>query len=145
MTDEELLFFAGCPEALALYEKSMAIRERLVNEQDTPGNRQSLSVSYNKVADILKKRGRLDKALALYEKAMAIREQLAQERGTVDDQDGLAVAYAKMAVTIEDPEKQISYAKRGLEISKMLQDTTGSVRHQTFYRTFMELLESLKK
>ena len=53
-----------------------------------------------------------------------ITERLARERRIVNDYNDLAVVYAKMAVTTEDPEKQISYAKRGVEISKMLLDTT---------------------
>lgn len=65
--------------AWALYEKGLAIRERLAAETGTVEARQNLAVSYKMMGDLSQARGDLAKAWAFYEKGHAIDEQLAAE------------------------------------------------------------------
>ena len=61
------------PEARKAYESSLAIRERLAKQD--PGNaewQRDLSVSYNKVGDVLVAEGKLPEARKAYESSLAI-------------------------------------------------------------------------
>ena len=65
-------------EALKAYRDSLAIRERLAAAD--PSNTQwqrDLSVSYNRVGDVLKAQGKLEEALKAYRDSLAIIERLA--------------------------------------------------------------------
>lgn len=84
-------------EALALYEKALAISERSVQELDTPQNRRDLSVSYERLAGVLKKKGQIDEALALYEKDLAMSERLEQELDTPQSRRDLSISYGNVA------------------------------------------------
>ena len=67
------------PEALKAYRDSRAIIERLAKAD--PGNaawQRDLSVSYNKVGDVLKAQGNLAEALKAYRDGLAIGERLAK-------------------------------------------------------------------
>jgi tetratricopeptide (TPR) repeat protein len=65
-------------EARQAYGDALAIRERLTTTD--PSNTQwqrDLSVSYNKVGDVLVAQGKLDEALKAYRDSLAIMERLA--------------------------------------------------------------------
>ena len=64
-------------EALKAYRDSLAIRERLAaaDRSNTEWQR-DLSISYEKVGDVLKAQGKLDDALTAYRDSLAIRERL---------------------------------------------------------------------
>ena len=65
-------------EALKAYRDSLAIRERLAAaDRSNSGWQRDLSVSYNKVGDVLVAQGKLDDALKAYRDRLAIAERLA--------------------------------------------------------------------
>ena len=67
------------PEALKAYRDSLAIAERLAKAD--PGNagwQRDLSVSYNKVGDVLVAQGNLPEALKSYRDSLAIADRLAK-------------------------------------------------------------------
>ena len=90
-------------DMLTLYQKEIAIREHLVQEDGTPDEYRNLSISYHSVADILQAQGDPDGAKKFYEKELAILEQFVQELGTVPEYDGrwvyqnLITTYDKVA------------------------------------------------
>src|SRR5438552_15512067 len=65
-------------EAISAYRDGLAIRERLAAADANNSQRQrDLSVSYNKIGDVLVAQGKLDEALPVYRDSLAIRERLA--------------------------------------------------------------------
>ena len=65
--------------ALAAYQASLDIRERLARADPTnAGWQRDLSVSNNRIGDVLQARGDLDGALAAYQASLDIRERLAR-------------------------------------------------------------------
>ena len=65
------------PEALASYQASFAIRERLAKSDPSNAGWQSdLAVSYGKLGDVLAKTGKVEDALQNYRSALAIMEHL---------------------------------------------------------------------
>jgi tetratricopeptide (TPR) repeat protein len=67
------------PEALKSFRDSLAIRERLAKaDPNNAGWQRDLSVSYNKVGDVLVAQGNLPEALKSFRYSLAIRERLAK-------------------------------------------------------------------
>jgi tetratricopeptide (TPR) repeat protein len=65
-------------EALKSYRDSLAIRERLAaSDRSNTGWQRDLSVSNNKVGDVLVAQGKLDEALKSYRDSLAIAERMA--------------------------------------------------------------------
>ena len=93
------------PEALKAYRDSLAIAERLAKAD--PGNagwQRDLSVSYNKVGDVLKDQGNLPEALNAYRDSLAIAERLAKaDPGNAQWQVDVAFAYWRLASFGEKP------------------------------------------
>ena len=85
-------------EALAAYRRSLAIREKLAAAD--PGNtewQRDLSVSHNKIGDVLLAAGRREEALAAYRRSLAIRETLAAaDPGNTEWQRDLSVSHDKI-------------------------------------------------
>ena len=107
-------------ESAEYYEKSLAICEALAEETGTVESRRDLSVSYNKLGDIMKAQGRPKEAAEYYGKDLAIAEALAEETGTVEAYDDLAVSYYKMAFA--DQANQRAYRQKALNIWTQLAD-----------------------
>ncbi len=88
------------PGALTAYRDSLAIAERLAKAD--PGNagwQRDLSVSYNKVGDVLVAQGNLPEALTAYRDGLAISERLAKaDPGNAGWQRDLSVTYARWAM-----------------------------------------------
>jgi tetratricopeptide (TPR) repeat protein len=86
------------PEALKSYRDSLAIRERLANVD--PGNagwQHDLSVSYERVGDVLKAQGNLPEALQSFRDEFAIQDRLVKsDPGNADWQRALSVTYRKI-------------------------------------------------
>ncbi len=87
-------------DALAAYEASRAIADVLAAAD--PGNagwQRDLSVSHNKIGDVLKEQGNLPAALAAYEASRAIREVLAAaDPGNAGWQRDVAVSHGKLGL-----------------------------------------------
>jgi len=85
-------------EALQAYRDSLAITEHLVATYGSNTRWQrDLSVSDNKVGDLLEAQGKLDEALKTYHNALSIRERLvAADRSNTNWQRDLAVSYSKI-------------------------------------------------
>jgi tetratricopeptide (TPR) repeat protein len=85
-------------EALKAYRDSLAIRERLAAAD--PSNtewQRDLSVSYDKIGNVLVAQGKLDEALKAYRDSFAIRERLAaNDPGNTLWQRDLSVSYHKI-------------------------------------------------
>ena len=85
-------------EALKAYRDSLAIRERLAaaDRSNTEWQR-DLSVSYDKVGDVLVAQGKLDEALKAYRDGLAIAERLAAaDRSNTEWQRDLSVSYDRV-------------------------------------------------
>ena len=86
------------PAALTSYQASLAIAERLA--QADPGNagwQRDLSVSHNKIGDVLVAQGNLPAALTSYRASLAIRERLAQaDPGNAGWQRDLSVSHNRI-------------------------------------------------
>lgn len=94
-------------EARESYQRARAIAERL--SQVDPGNdarktqeiQRDLSVSHNKVGDVLVAQGQLPAALEAFRASLAIRERLSQaDPGNAGWQRDVAVSHAKLAAAL---------------------------------------------
>ena len=85
-------------EALKAYRDGLAIRERLAAADRSNAEWQrDLSVSYDKVGDVLVAQGKLDEALKAYRDGLAIRERLAAaDRSNTQWQRDLSISYNKV-------------------------------------------------
>ena len=88
--------------ARADYRDAAAIADRLA--QADPGNagwQRDLSVSYDRVGDVLVAQGNLPEALKSYRDDLAIADRLAKlDPGNAGWQRDLSVSYAKLAVAL---------------------------------------------
>ena len=86
------------PEALKSFRDALAIRDRLAKAD--PGNagwQRDLSVSYNKIGDVLVAQGNLPEALASYQASLAISDRLAKaDPGNAGWQRDLSVSYDRV-------------------------------------------------
>ena len=86
------------PEALTSFRDGLAIADRLA--QADPGNagwQRDLSVSYNKIGDVLVAQGNLPEALTSFRDGLAIRDRLAQaDPGNAGWQRDLSVSYERI-------------------------------------------------
>ncbi len=98
---------AHLPEALKAYRDSLAIAERLAKAD--PGNagwQRDLSVSYDKVGDVLVAQGTLPEALKAYRDSLAIRERLAKaDPGNAGWQVDVAFSYWRLAQHGDEPKE----------------------------------------
>ncbi len=89
---------AALADVLPLYERCLAISERFT--QADPGNagwQHDLSVSHNKIGDVLRAQGNLSDALTAYQASLAIRERLAQDDpGNAGWQHDLSVSHDRI-------------------------------------------------
>jgi tetratricopeptide (TPR) repeat protein len=85
-------------EALKSYRDSLAIFERLAaSDRSTTGWQSDLSVSYNKVGDVLVAQGKLGEALKSYRDSLATLERLAaSDRSNNNLQHDLSVLYSRV-------------------------------------------------
>ena len=121
-------------EALKSYQADLAIAERLAKSD--PGNanwQRDLSVSYEKVGDVLVQQSNLAEALKFYQASLAISERLAKsDPGNANWQRDLLVSHWKLASVFRDQgdqEKAIDALRQGREIMARLvslsPDNTG--------------------
>ncbi len=116
------------PEALKSYEAGLAIAERLVRTD--AGNsdwQRDLSVSYDRIGDVLVSQGNLPEALKSYQAGLVIRERLARtDTGNSDWQRDLSISRNKIGdVLVRQgnlPEALKSY-QAGLAIAERLART----------------------
>ena len=119
--------------ALRCYEQArdMVETETVLDAAERQGD---LSVSYSRVAGILKAKDQLDEALALYEEALAICERLVQEQDTPEYQRNLSISYHKVADILETQgqwNRALALYAESLEIDERLvreQDTPRNCR-----------------
>ena len=80
------------------YRDSLAITERLAKaDPSNTGWQRDLSVSYNKIGDVLVAQGKLDEALTAYRDSLAIAERLRQaDPGNAGWQRDLSVSYDRV-------------------------------------------------
>jgi tetratricopeptide (TPR) repeat protein len=124
-----MLLAAGQHErALAVYQKSLAIRQLLADSDKGNAQWQSnLSFSYNKIGDVLVAESRREEALASYQKSLAIRQQLADsDKGNAQWQRHLSFSYdriADMLVAQGQHEKALALYRTSLSIRQQLAAT----------------------
>jgi tetratricopeptide (TPR) repeat protein len=114
------------PEALKSYRADLAIAERLSSSDS--GNaewQRDLSVSYNKIGDVLVSQGDLPEALKSYRASLAIRERLSSsDSGNAEWQRDLAVSYSKFGDLYTKQKKQkeaLDYYHKALDIMERLE------------------------
>ena len=108
-------------EALKAYRDGLAIRERLAaaDRSNTQWQR-DLSISYNKIGDVLVAQGNLPEALKSFRDGLAIADRLAQaDPGNAGWQRDLIVSYVKLAET--DPSQARIFLTRASEIVQRMQ------------------------
>ena len=109
--------------ALAAYRKGIAIREALAAKD--PGNtewQRDLSVSHNKIGDVLRDEGDRPGALAAYRKDLAIAEALAtKDPGNAEWQRDLIVSRVRMADV--EPQAAARHLSEALRIAVALRDS----------------------
>ncbi|MBI5424986.1 MAG: toll/interleukin-1 receptor domain-containing protein [Opitutae bacterium] len=122
-------------KALEYYERSLAVREQLVeaNPQSAPAQR-DVSVSLNKLADFLAQRGQTGdgkKALEYYERSLAVREQLVEANPqSAPAQRDVSVSLNKLANFLAsrglagDGEKALGYCQRSLAVAEQLAEAS---------------------
>ena len=121
----------------------MEIAEQLVRKRGIPDDHRTMSVSCERIADILRGKGDLSGALKLYQKDMEIREQLIRERGTLDDRRILRISYNKVADILRaqgDHAGAWRCIRRGTEIQEQLVRERGAVSDCDRLATFCGVL-----
>jgi tetratricopeptide (TPR) repeat protein len=107
------------PAALTAYRASLGIAETLAKRD--PGNsewQRDLSVSHDRIGDVLRAQGDLPAALTAYRASLAIRETLAKrDPGNSEWQRDLIVSYVKLNETTGDK----AYVKKALDIAQAMQ------------------------
>jgi tetratricopeptide (TPR) repeat protein len=80
-------------EALELYEKSLALKQKSVG-----GNHSTVADSYNNIANVLQEQGKLKEAIVIYKKSLAIKKNALGEEhmSVVHTYNNLANAYIKL-------------------------------------------------
>src|SRR5262249_13108883 len=126
-------------EAVDAYRGSLAIRERLAHLD--PANAQwqrDLSVSYNKIGDVLVAQEEREDALTAYRTSLVIREMLVQvDAANTEWQRDLIVSYVKVsALDLSGARTRLS---RALSIGRSLQ------RADRLAPADVKLLDSLKE
>jgi tetratricopeptide (TPR) repeat protein len=98
-------------EALALYEKSLAIKQ-----QSLPPNHPDLATFYNNIGNVYKDMGDYSKALSYYEKSLAIDQQ-----SLPPNHPNLASSYGNIGLVYSnmgDYSKALSYYEKALAIQQ---------------------------
>ena len=105
--------------ALENYRADMAIAERLAaSDPSNAGWQRELSISHNKIGDVLMSQGDLTAALENYRAAMAIAERLAaSDPGNAEWQRDLIVGFAKLSQVTGDK----AYAAKALDVALGMQ------------------------
>jgi len=107
--------------ALAAYRADLAIAETLARRD--PANtdwQRDLSISHNKIGDVVRSQGDRDGALAAYRAALAIAETLARrDPANTEGQRDLIVSYVKVAEA--EPTAARAQLSRALDIARTLQ------------------------
>ncbi|HOU54992.1 MAG TPA: tetratricopeptide repeat protein, partial [Myxococcota bacterium] len=83
-------------QAEAFYRKALALRERLAQDEADAQAQRDLSISYNKLGDLMLQRGELGQAEAFYRKALALSERLAQDEADAQAQRDLGISYERL-------------------------------------------------
>ena len=99
------------PEALKSFRDGLAIRERLAQaDPGTAGWQRDLSVSYERVGDVLVAQGNLPEALKSFRADLAIAERLAQsDPGNAGWQFDLVVSHWKLAANGDDAARRFAF------------------------------------
>jgi tetratricopeptide (TPR) repeat protein len=89
--------------ALTAYRAGMAIAERLAaSDRDNAGWQRDLSVSHERIGDVLQRQGDLNGALAAYRAGMTIAERLAaSDRDNADWQRDLSVSHERIGDVLQ--------------------------------------------
>ena len=83
-------------QSVELEEKAFSIVQDIAEKNPTDKNRRNLSISYNRIGDMLEEQGKLDGALDMFRKSLSIGEKLSLELGTPQSQRDLSVSYNKV-------------------------------------------------
>ncbi|MDX6270148.1 MAG: hypothetical protein QOD28_1371 [Acidobacteriota bacterium] len=107
------------PEAIVEYDKAIAIRERLVNQEGRGESAYELAyelaAAYANKGNVFDSLGRLQEAIVEYDKAIAICEKLVNEEGHGELANNLAACYMNKGNTLDSlgalPEAIVEYDK----------------------------------
>src|SRR5262249_9457403 len=110
--------------ALEIFTKSLTIWQRLTARHDNAQWRRDLSISYERIGDILLKTGRKEQALLSFKSSFEIRKQLADaDPGNLKRQRDLAVMYGRMGdlmLEVQRKEEGIQALRASLAIRERL-------------------------
>ena len=110
-------------EALQSYEKTISIRDELLDEEPLDRQRKrELAVGYERKGIILSSFGARDEALAVFRKAASLREELvAENQNDAQAQRDLAISYERLGDTFLDL-NQIDEARKAFEDSLRIRE-----------------------
>jgi tetratricopeptide (TPR) repeat protein len=121
-------------EALEVYQQSLKIRRTLAEQDETNSGWQSdLSVSYERIGDVLVAQGKLQEAIEAYQQGLAIGKALAEQDKTNSGwQRDLSIGYEKVGdvlVAQDKLQEALEAYQQYLAIAKALaeQDPTNAV------------------
>ena len=116
-------------EAGASYARALEMAEAMCRDRNGAEDRRDLSVSCDRVGDILEAQGDLPGALVLYQRGLELSERLAQERGTPEDLRDLSVSCDRVGDILmaqgDLPGALVLY-RRDLELSERLAQERGT-------------------
>jgi len=114
-------------EALENYKADLLIASRLAKAgPDNAGWQRDLSISYEKVGDVLRAQGNLDEALENYKADLYIANRLAKADPTnADWQRGLAISYSRVASVLAqqgEPQKALGNYRQARDITARVKE-----------------------
>ena len=119
--------------AMDCNRKAKELAERMTAERNTPEDRRDLSVSCNRVGDILQAQGDLQGALELYRRSMEIAEQLVAERNTPEDRQVLSICCERVGDILkaqDDLQGALELYRRGMHITEQLAQECNTLKNQ---------------
>ena len=117
-------------DALAAYEAALSVHQSLVDRRPDDIERQrDLSVSHDRIGDVLVAQGNLAPALESYRASLAIRERLAQaDPGNAGWQRDLIVSHWKLADLAEKAGEEAEVRRHWQVALKIAKDMAASER-----------------
>ncbi len=135
-------------DAQSWFEKTLAIREALRREADTPQNRRDLSISYNRLGALAQAQNQLADAQSWFEKALAICEALQREADTPQNRRDLSISYHRLGA-LAQAQNQLAQAQgwfeKSSEICEALQREADTPQAQQDLSATLEKILALKQ
>ena len=121
--------WGALPEAMRYFQQAQTMAKHMTDHRNEPEDRQNLSASCERIANILRAQGDWGGAMAHHKEALEIRQQLVQERRTPEDLQNLGISYNGIADILQiqgDLDGAMAYHKRAFAIREQLVQERGT-------------------